>query len=128
MGITYLFLGLSSLLDKEILMGIVQLCFAIIALAFLIISILPSNRFKLFYSVNENEIKAKNMLITSLKVFSKDEITKLEVDKTYLNIYIDEKVERIRLSALNYNELHFFMKGIKKFSELNKLKLKQSYE
>lgn len=117
MGITYFFLGLSSLIKNEILIGTIQLSLAIIALIFLLISVLPSNSFKIFYSLDDKKISLRNSLITKEKGYFWEEIDKIEITESFIILIIKSKEVKIRLSALNYNESKLFIDNLNKYIE-----------
>lgn len=121
MGITYLFLGASSLINNELLTGVIQVTLALVALIFLGLSVLPSNSFKLYYSIDEEKISIRNSFIFKEKSYYWEEIEYIEKTKTEIIIGMKQSKGKIRLTALNYNELQLFMTNFKSFVDKFKI-------
>jgi len=115
MGFTYLFLGISSIINSDLLIGSIQLFISVFALIFLLASSLPSNSFKLYYSIDKEKISIRSSFIFKEKVYKWDDIVEVVRNKNEF-IIVDKKGKgHIRLSALNYNELQLFLTTFTKF-------------
>lgn len=119
MGITYLLIGVSDLVKLNILVGIIEISFSATALFFLLLNVLPAYDFKLFYCIDKDKISMRIHLFQKERVYKWDSIAKIEIKRSELFIYQENKKPgKIRLSSMNYNELQFFNKVLSKYVDL----------
>ena len=82
---------------------------------------MPSNSFKLYYSIDEEKISNRNSFILKEKSYYWGEIEYIEKTKTEIIIGMKQSKGKIRLTALNYNELQLFMTNFKLFVDKFKI-------
>jgi hypothetical protein len=119
MGITYLFLGVSSILRSEILMGIIQLALASITIVLLILNMSKDISSKLYLKLDASCFYYRDSILFKPKQFPWSVLSNVEITKG--KVYFDFKdgrKDQITLSALNFNEQQFLKMKLKEFKKL----------
>ncbi len=124
MGFTYLLLGISDFLKNDFLFGFIEISFALIALSSIFINSLPSYQFQLFYCIDKNKISIRTNLFQKTKIVFWESIKSIKTSKNEILLFSDSnKITKIRLSSMNYNELVFFDKVFQKY--INQYKIEK---
>ncbi len=121
MGITYVFLGISSIINEAIIMGCIQLVIALMAIGLLVINSFDSISNKLQLRLNEQSIFYRDSMILKPKEYFWTELNNVEVRKGYIRFSLKNGTEeQFSLSALNFNEQQFLKEKLLAFKTLIK--------
>jgi len=122
LGLIYLIIGISSIINGHIITGIIHIVVVLIASTLLIFSSLPKYSKQLYFAINSEKISIKKFSFIKPRIIYWKEIISISIKEKKIIFYIKNKRRKvIRLNDLEYDEQIYFKKGINSFIQKYKI-------
>lgn len=122
LGFIYLVIGISSIINGNIITGIIHVIIVVTASVLLAISSLPKYSKQLYFAIDSEKISIKKISFLKTKRYYWKEIVSIKVKerKIILN-FKNKRLKVIRLNDLEYDEQIYFKEGINSFIKKYKI-------